>query len=35
MDFAKQTMTMNLGTEDAQEGIKAFIEKRAPIWRNK
>ena len=35
MDYAKQTMTMNLGTEDAQEGIKAFMEKRAPIWRNR
>jgi len=35
MDFAKQTMTMNLGAEDAQEGIKAFMEKRAPVWKNK
>jgi enoyl-CoA hydratase/carnithine racemase len=35
MDFAKQTMTMNLGTEDAQEGIKAFMAKRAPVWRNR
>ena len=35
MDFAKQTMTMNLGTKDAQEGIKAFIEKRTPVWRNR
>ena len=35
MDFAKQTMTMNLSAEDAQEGIKAFMEKRAPVWRNR
>ncbi|MEE4263434.1 MAG: enoyl-CoA hydratase [Desulfobacteraceae bacterium] len=35
MDFAKQTMTMNLVAEDAQEGIKAFMEKRAPVWKNK
>jgi len=35
LDFAKQTMTMNLAAEDAQEGIKAFMEKRAPVWRNK
>ena len=35
MDFAKQTMTLNLGTEDAQEGIKAFMEKRTPVWRNR
>jgi len=35
MDFAKQTMTMNLVAEDAQEGIRAFLEKRKPIWKNK
>jgi enoyl-CoA hydratase/carnithine racemase len=35
MDFAKQTMTMNLMAEDAQEGIQAFIEKRTPKWKNK
>ena len=35
MDFAKQTMTMNLVAEDAQEGIQAFIEKRTPKWKNK
>jgi enoyl-CoA hydratase/carnithine racemase len=35
MDFAKQTMTMNLVAEDAQGGIKAFMEKRKPIWKNK
>ena len=35
MDFAKQTMTMNLVAEDAQEGIQAFIEKRKPTWKNK
>jgi enoyl-CoA hydratase/carnithine racemase len=35
MDFAKQTMTMNLGAEDAQEGIRAFIEKKTPVWKNR
>jgi len=35
MDFAKQTMTMNLVAEDAQEGINAFMEKRTPVWKNK
>ena len=35
MDFAKQTMTMNLGAEDAQEGIKAFMQKRPPTWKNR
>ena len=22
-------------TEDAQEGLNAFLEKRAPVWKNK
>jgi cyclohexa-1,5-dienecarbonyl-CoA hydratase len=22
-------------TEDAQEGVRAFMEKRKPVWRNK
>jgi len=35
MDFAKQTMTMNLGAEDAQNGIKAFLNKEKPIWKNR
>jgi 1,4-dihydroxy-2-naphthoyl-CoA synthase len=35
MHYAKHTITMNLGAEDAQEGIKAFMEKRIPVWQNK
>ncbi len=35
MDFAKQTMTMNLSAEDAQEGIRAFINKETPKWKNR
>ena len=30
---AAQVMAMNLAKRDAQEGIEAFIEKRAPVWR--
>ena len=35
MDFAKQTMTMNLVAEDAQNGIQAFLNKEKPTWKNK
>jgi len=35
MHYAKHTITMNLGAEDAQEGIKAFMEKRTPVWKNR
>lgn len=31
-DLASATMTVNAGTEDAHEGISAFLEKRAPTW---
>ena len=35
MDFAKQTMTMNLVAEDAQGGIKAFMNKEKPVWKDR
>ena len=35
MHYAKHTITMNLGAEDAQNGISAFLDKRTPIWRNR
>lgn len=34
-DYAKHTITMNLGAEDAQHGIKAFLEKKKPQWKNR
>lgn len=33
--LAKNVITMNLTTLDAQEGIKAFLEKRTPKWQGK
>ncbi len=32
-DFAGDTMACNMDSEDAREGIDAFIEKRNPNWR--
>jgi enoyl-CoA hydratase/carnithine racemase len=32
-DYAKEVMSMNAGAQDAQEGISAFLEKRAPRWK--
>lgn len=32
---AKNVMSMNLTTWDAQEGIHAFLEKRKPVWQGK
>ncbi|MEW6673267.1 MAG: enoyl-CoA hydratase [Thermodesulfobacteriota bacterium] len=33
--YAKHTITMNLEAEDAQNGIRAFLEKRTPHWENR
>jgi enoyl-CoA hydratase/carnithine racemase len=34
-DFAKEVMSMNAMAADAQEGMSAFLEKRAPCWTGK
>jgi hypothetical protein len=35
MQYAMNTMTMNLSAEDAQAGIKAFLAKTTPVWKNR
>ncbi len=33
--YTKEVMSLNAMAEDAQEGIGAFLEKRAPCWRGR
>ena len=33
-DYAQDVMALNAAADDAQEGMSAFLEKRAPVWRN-
>jgi enoyl-CoA hydratase/carnithine racemase len=35
LNYATQTITMNLNAEDAQHGITSFLEKKTPEWRNR
>jgi enoyl-CoA hydratase/carnithine racemase len=34
-DYTKEVMSLNAMASDAQEGICAFLEKRAPVWSGK
>ena len=33
-DYATHAIAMNCLDDDAQEGMRAFLEKRAPVWKN-
>jgi len=33
--FTKDQMAVNCLSEDAQEGMTAFIEKRKPVWKDR
>ena len=33
--FTSEMMTLNMMSQDAKEGISAFLEKRKPKWKNK
>jgi enoyl-CoA hydratase len=35
MDFLAGQLSLNLGTEDAAEGITAFLERRPPRWKDR
>ncbi|HSM74341.1 MAG TPA: enoyl-CoA hydratase-related protein, partial [Desulfobacterales bacterium] len=35
LNYAKHTIALNLGAEDAQEGIRAYLEKRTPEWKDR
>ncbi len=35
LDYLHQMLVLLLSTEDAQEGIRAFLEKREPVWKGR
>jgi enoyl-CoA hydratase len=35
LDYLRAQLTIALSTEDIQEGVRAFFEKREPVWRGR
>ena len=35
IDYMDELFASLCATEDAREGIKAFVERRKPIWKNR
>ena len=33
--YLREVIVLTSRTEDAQEGIRAFLEKRKPVWRGR